>query len=237
MMETKPSPAMHPGRPAAPPARTRVYASLKQAILSASIPPGQRLTEVHLADALRVSRTPVREALHRLEAEGLIVPHAHRGFMMPLQSEAEMDDLPELTGVLEGHMFRFLGERASQEVLAALAETVRQAEAAMARGSLIGVASWNHRFHASLTAGVAGTPRLAGRMLANSQHLMRHWPGARISRDGCQRAVAAHRDALFALGLKDYEVCERVMREHGRSQDALVCLAALAPARVRAWNG
>jgi DNA-binding GntR family transcriptional regulator len=64
------------------PARKKVYEKLKTAILSGRLSPKERLAEEHLAETLGVSRTPVREALYKLEAEGLIRPLATRGFVV-----------------------------------------------------------------------------------------------------------------------------------------------------------
>ena len=195
-------------------------------MLSGGVRPGERLIEQVLADALQVSRTPVREALHQLGAEGLIVPQAHRGFMVPLPSASETDELLELTGVLEGHAVRLLCERADDVAIAALAEAVREAEEALGRGDLGDAQAWNQRFHASLATGVADRPRLAGQIITNGRRFMHHGPGRPVGCAGCQRAVAAHRDIVLALRLRDHEVCERLMREHGAGRDSLVCRAA-----------
>ena len=64
------------------PIRKKVYENLKTAILSGHLSPKERLTEEHLAETLGVSRTPVREALYKLEAEGLIRPLETRGFIV-----------------------------------------------------------------------------------------------------------------------------------------------------------
>ena len=73
------------------PARKKAYEKLKTAILSGDFSPKERLAEEHLAETLGVSRTPVREALYKLEAEGLIRPLKTRGFVVSGDSKEEMD--------------------------------------------------------------------------------------------------------------------------------------------------
>ena len=68
------------------PVRERAYECLKSAILSGRFNPGKRLTEEHLAKEMGVSRTPVREALHKLESEGLIKALETRGFIVSKDS-------------------------------------------------------------------------------------------------------------------------------------------------------
>ncbi len=67
-----------------PSVRERTYEHLKSVILSGRFRPGERLAEEHLAEELGVSRTPVREALHKLEQDGLIEPLESRGFCIPM---------------------------------------------------------------------------------------------------------------------------------------------------------
>ena len=74
------------------PARERAYEYLKEKLLSGGFKPGERLTEEYLASELGVSRTPVREALHRLEQEGLIQPLETRGFRVASDSQEEMGE-------------------------------------------------------------------------------------------------------------------------------------------------
>ena len=85
------------------PVRKRVYENLKAAILSGRLGPNERLTEEHLAETLGASRTPVREALYKLETEGLIRPLETRGFIVSGDSKEEMEELFELRAILEGY--------------------------------------------------------------------------------------------------------------------------------------
>ncbi|MCE5282763.1 MAG: GntR family transcriptional regulator, partial [Deltaproteobacteria bacterium] len=88
--------------------REKTYEYLKSSILSGRFTPGERLTEEHLAEELGISRTPVREALHKLEQDGLIEPLETRGFCIPSDSPEEIEDLFELRTVLEGYTLKII---------------------------------------------------------------------------------------------------------------------------------
>src|SRR3954463_1549047 len=85
------------------PPTTRVYQHLKRAILEQLHPGGTLLTEAEVADAVGVSRTPVREALLRLGAEGLVALYPKRGALVLPVSAQEIDEVVEARLLVEGH--------------------------------------------------------------------------------------------------------------------------------------
>ena len=99
------------------PVGKKVYDNLKAAILSGLLRPKERLTEEHLAETLGVSRTPVREALYKLESEGLIRPLSKRGFIVWGDSKEEIEELFEIRSVLEGYALRIISEKITEESL------------------------------------------------------------------------------------------------------------------------
>ncbi|MCJ7784613.1 MAG: GntR family transcriptional regulator, partial [Desulfobacterales bacterium] len=113
------------------PATERVYEYLKTAILSGHLNPDERLTEENLANALGVSRTPVREALHKLESEGLIKIRKKRGFIVSRDSNEEVEELFELRSILEGYTLRIISQSISEETYHRLEEFIQNAEEAL----------------------------------------------------------------------------------------------------------
>lgn len=97
-----------------------VYRELREAILSARLPMGMRINEVELASDWRISRTPVRDALRRLEAEGLVQAAPGRGMIVPVPTRADVDELYVLREALEGMAARLAAERATPQSLAHL---------------------------------------------------------------------------------------------------------------------
>src|SRR5438093_79098 len=91
---------------------TKATLGLRELVFSGEFAPGERLSEVELAERLGVSRTPLRMALMTLAHEGLLEPLSRRGFVVRAFSRADVTDAIELRGVLEGTAARFAREHA-----------------------------------------------------------------------------------------------------------------------------
>jgi DNA-binding GntR family transcriptional regulator len=208
------------------PIREKVYNDLKSAILSGSFDPGERLTEEHLARKMKVSRTPVREALHKLESEGLIKPRKKRGFIASRDSKEEVEELFELRAVLEGYTLKLISEKISGETLEQLNGLIEKAEEALRRNRIDEVFKWNTEFHDTLNELVVNKSRLHRLIVNMRKYVLRHRKDTLRYPDGGRRTVDGHRKILLALQLKDPDLCERVMREHIQEakEDALQTL-------------
>jgi len=209
------------------PIRKRVYENLKSAILSGLFDPEERLTEEHLAERLGVSRTPVREALYKLESEGLIHPLATRGFIVGGGSREEMVELFEIRAALEGYTLRIISEKITEEVLRKLGSFIEKAEAALKVHRLDEVFKWNTRFHDTLHELVSDRVRLYRMIVDIRKQALRYRKETLQSPEGAQRTLDGHRKILLALRLKAPDLCERAMREHIKlaEEDALQALA------------
>lgn len=97
-----------------------VYRRLREAILSGRIPMGARINELELASVWKISRTPIRDALRRLEAEGLVQAASGRGMIVPVLTRSEVEELYEVRQALEGVAARRAAERATPEFLTKL---------------------------------------------------------------------------------------------------------------------
>jgi DNA-binding GntR family transcriptional regulator len=196
------------------PVRERAYEHLKASILSGRFNPGERLAEEHLAKELGISRTPIREALHKLESEGLIKPLASRGFVASQDSKDDIEELFEIRAVLEGYALRLICGRITDAVLAQLEDTVEKAEEALGRHGLDEIFQWNTRFHDTLHDLITDRHRLYHQMVTMRQYVLRYRKNTLQYPDGGERTVDGHRKILLALRLRDPDLCERVMREH-----------------------
>jgi DNA-binding GntR family transcriptional regulator len=208
------------------PVRERVYEHIKTAILSGHLNPGEKLTEEHLAKTLGVSRTPVREALHKLESEGLIKTRKKRGFVVSKDSREEVEELFELRSILEGYTLRIISESVSEETLRRLEGFIQNAEEALRRKKIEDVFKWNTRFHDTLHELVAHKVRLHRLIVNMRKYVLRHRKDTLRYPDGGKRAIEGHRKIMLALRLRDPDLCERIMREHIREakEDALQSL-------------
>ncbi len=215
-----------PSKKGSIPVREKVYEHLKSAILSDEFSPGKRLTEEHLAERLNVSRTPVREALHKLESEGLIKIRKKRGFIVSRDSNEEVEELFELRSILEGYTLRIISQSISEETLHRLEGFIQNAEEALRRKQIEDVFKYNTRFHDTLHELVAHKTRLHRLIVNMRKYVLRHRKETLRYPDGGRRAVEGHRKIVMALQLKDPDLCERVMREHIQEakEDALQSL-------------
>jgi DNA-binding GntR family transcriptional regulator len=203
--------------------REKTYEYLKSSIFSGRFTSGERLTEEHLAEELGVSRTPVREALHKLEQDGLIEPLESRGFCIPRDSAHEIEDLFELRTVLEGYTLKIICERITEEQIAMLEEIVNKADDAMRRKKIEEVFHWNTQFHDSLHDLVADKRRFHSLIVNMRKYVLRYRKDTLQYLGAAKRASDGHRQILLSLKLKDPDLCERVMRIHIRQskEDAL----------------
>ncbi len=210
------------------PAGKRVYQDIKAAILSGLFSPEERLTEEHLAERLGVSRTPVREALSRLEAEGLVQLYQRRGFIVSRQSREEIEELFEIRAILEGYALRVISGKITDSITRRLEECVEKAEAALGAGRMNEVFRWNTRFHDILHQVVADSARLYRMIVDMRKQVLRYRKETLQTPEGARRTIDGHRRLLLALRLQDADLCERTMREHIRQskEDALQTLMA-----------
>ena len=97
------------------PLREVVFNTLRKAILTGQLKPGDRLMEVHLANKLGVSRTPIREAIHKLEQEGLVTMVPRRGAEVAKITERSLQDVLEVRRALDVLSVELACERISEE--------------------------------------------------------------------------------------------------------------------------
>lgn len=125
----------------------RAYRELRQAILEGAIPPGERLTTLALAEKLGVSRTPIRAALVRLEAEGLIDTEGGRSARVRPLTVDDVEHAYDVGMALEGVSVLRLAERSDTEQCRALKETVEAMAAAAAASDRRSWVEADKRFH------------------------------------------------------------------------------------------
>jgi DNA-binding GntR family transcriptional regulator len=99
-----------------------VYEYLHRQILTARLKPGDKIRETEICQALNISRTPVREALIKLEAEGFLTNLARRGFIVKTTNLKEIEDMYKTIGCLEGYAARMAAPRMRPEDLGMLSE-------------------------------------------------------------------------------------------------------------------
>jgi GntR family transcriptional regulator of vanillate catabolism len=195
-----------------PAASPSLVASLRKLIGDGHYPAGSRLAEESVAQALGVSRTPVRLAFRTLAQEGLLQPAGKRGFVVREFSGEDVLCAVEVRGVLEGLAARRLAERGLDEPLrAALAACIDDGEALLAKGHLVeaDIERWsalNARFHQAIVHATAS--RVIADAIARNNHL----PFASAD------SIAMNKSALP----REYEKLRFAQMQHRLVFDALV---------------
>ena len=116
------------------PLRDVVFNTLRQAILKGELAPGERLMEIQLAERLGVSRTPIREAIRKLELEGLVLMIPRKGAEVAKISEKSLRDVLEVRRSLEELAIELACQRMTAEESNSLAQAEEELKKAVARG-------------------------------------------------------------------------------------------------------
>lgn len=129
------------------PLRDVVFNTLRQAILKGELKPGERLMEIALAERLGVSRTPIREAMRKLELEGLVVMIPRRGAQVANITEKDLNDVLEVRIALENMAIEKACKRMTEEEMEKLWQAAKEFEHTMAEGNLVRLAEADVAFH------------------------------------------------------------------------------------------
>jgi DNA-binding GntR family transcriptional regulator len=189
-----------------------VYQALRRELVSGTYRLGDRLREDEIAERLKVSRTPVREALGRLAARGLIVPSGARGVVVRSLDTAEVVELYAMREILEGAAARLAAEHASEPEVEALNDI--EADAVHA-GEPDRLATINRAFHRAIFA--AARNRYLNDALEDLQDAIALLGGTTFSVAGRPRTAAAeHRAIIDAIARRDPDAAEQAARAHIR---------------------
>ena len=129
------------------PLRDAVFQTLRQAILQGKLEPGERLMELHLAAMLGVSRTPVREAIRKLELEGLVITIPRRGAVVAQITRKDLEDVLEVRCALEELAVRKACANMDERQLQALKDAAARFEKCVSAGNLMESAQADVDFH------------------------------------------------------------------------------------------
>ncbi len=197
-------------------ASQRAYAFIREAILADRVQAGERLKEEQLAEEIGVSRTPVREALRRLNAEGLVNLASNRSACVaPAMSDHDIEEIFVLRILLES----FGASLAAMQIGADQLEEMKALGAQMERSSQAEepdfdqIAVLNNRFHQVILEST-GNHRLVALVSRVVEMTVVHRTLRRYSKVELQRSLAHHRAIIAALETRNAHWAEAVMRAH-----------------------
>lgn len=129
------------------PLRDVVFNTLRQAILRGELQPGERLLEIHLANKLGVSRTPIREAIRKLELEGLVIMIPRKGAVVAEITEKSLRDVLEVRRALEELAVKLACEKIQADEIEELKVVAKEFEKALGTGDVTVYAEADVKFH------------------------------------------------------------------------------------------
>ncbi len=211
--------------------RKRVYDYLREKLLSGEILPHEHLIEAKIAREIGTSRTPVREALHNLELEGLIESIPRVGYVVKPISEREVEEICEIRRVVEELATQWAIEKARDRLIKELRENITIAEERVAKGDVKAFVELDAQFH-EIIARHSGSLRL----LELSQTLRRHMLRYRIQSiylaDNVLRAIEGHKGILRAIEKVDLGEVHQAIRHHlNQSKSDILKYAFKEPAQ------
>jgi DNA-binding GntR family transcriptional regulator len=190
-----------------------VFDNLKQAIIRGNITPGEWLVESHIAQMLGMSRTPVREAIHKLEREGLIKRQPRGGFTVLGLSREDIEETFGIRSVLEGYAAKLATVKHRSKELEALEKKIEEFQECLKKRQLDVLPEINTEFHDLLYA-LSKSPRLIHMINALRDQIFKF--RQMILKDD-KLASISNKDHIRMLNFmrkRDAEGVERLVRDH-----------------------
>lgn len=203
-------------------ARMAAYLALRRAILTGALPPGHRLVERELAAQLGISRTPVREALQKLEQEQLVARAGRRGLVVAGYSVDDVLETYDIRMALEGLATALAAERRTEEHLAELAALLNAMGTCLAGGEVTRYRQFHARFNEALFR-CAGRPRLAQLLRSLEEQVAGLTDIAYRVPGRLEEAHREHEAIVAAIRARNPEAAEAAARHHlRRSRDVVL---------------
>lgn len=203
---------------AAPNMHDRVVAEIRRRIISGELAAGVNLSEIALAESFGVSRTPVREALKRLQSEGLVTVRPRVGTFVTTPSRREITELFEMKELLEGAAARLLAQRGRVPEVDRLEQNLTEADVAVEKYDSARYAELVQEFHDLLITGADNAKLEAHYRTLMNQLAYPRLVTTSLSQPGRPlQSDEEHHRVLKLIIEKDGDSAERVMREHVRA--------------------
>jgi DNA-binding GntR family transcriptional regulator len=190
-----------------------VFDNLKQAIIRGNITPGEWLVESHIAQMLGISRTPVREAIHKLERERLIERQPRGGFTVLGLNREDIEETFGIRAVLEGYAARLATQKHRPRELIVLEQKVEEFQVCLRKKQMASLPVINTEFHDLLYA-LSKSPRLIHMINGLRDQIFRF---RQIILKDQTHAATSHEDHLQMLNFmhkRDADRVEKLVREH-----------------------
>ena len=191
----------------------QVFEQIKEMIVRGEITAGKRMIESEIAESMGISRTPVREAVHKLEAEGLLNPLPKGGYVVRGLDISDIEETFEIRSILESFASYLAAHRHSNKEIVPLEEKMEEFQRYLDKHDLKELARINTEFHELLYT-LSRSPRLV-KMIHNLRDeiyflrkiILRSVDMARLSNKD-------HREIIKAIKKREAKKVERLVRDH-----------------------
>jgi DNA-binding GntR family transcriptional regulator len=171
------------------------------------------MVETRMAGALKISRTPVREAIHKLEREGLLCPYPGGGFIVAEMSRADIEETFGIRCVLESYAARLAAQFHRDEELIPLEEKIREFQECLDQGQMESLLQINTQFH-DLLYGLSRSPRLIRMINDLRDPIYRFRKLILRIKDMAAASNEDHRAMLRLIRKRDSRGVELLVKEH-----------------------
>lgn len=199
-----------------------VYLELKNAILKGELEPHERLMEIPLANKLGVSRTPVREAIHRLAKEQLVIIEPHCGARVSGITGKDVQDALSVRIVIEDMAVRLAAKRCLPEHAEKLRRINDEMRSAVNAGKIEGTFEADNTLHHSICE-ITGNKVLLNVLRLLEVHVLRYRVEYLRSVSGYDTILAEHEAIIDALEAGDEEKASELITSHIKRQQQRIC--------------
>ena len=199
------------------PLRDVVFNTLRNAILRGDLKPGERLMEMHLANKLGVSRTPIREAIRMLEQEGLAVTIPRKGAQVAKMTEKDLQDVLEIRDALDELAVSMACQRMTLELLLELKEAMKDFEIATRSGDVRKSVEADEAFH-NVIYRMADNPKLETIVNNMREQTYRYRYEYVKGNSTYNQLIDEHAKIIAGFEKKDSEYVKAIMHTHLENQ-------------------
>lgn len=195
------------------PLRDVVFNTLRQAILRGELEPGERLMEIQLANKLGVSRTPIREAIRKLELEGLVLMIPRRGAVVAEITEKSLRDVLEVRSALEELAVELACDRITEEQMEELREAAVAFESVLISEDVTALAEADVKFHDIIYAATENKRLI--QLLYNLREQMYRYRVEYLKREEVHAVLLAEHDYIIeCIEKRDKTAAKRAISTH-----------------------
>lgn len=193
--------------------RERVYGAIRDNIFNGAIAPGTRIKESRIADEIKTSRTPVREALHVLEKEGLLESIPRVGYRVKEITWTEVAEICEIRIANETLAARWAIDRITPKYIKMLEDNLARAEKDIKSEDPLAFVAHDTEFH-EILARASGSERLWELCHLLHRNMLRYRMRSYYTKESVKKALKGHRAILASIKLKDKDKVALAIRDH-----------------------